>query len=57
MNDKAKPVERVIGLDTHPDTFTAAMTIGEEAHLVDGGFVERVDPPPKPKATRKKKED
>jgi transposase len=28
MNDKLKPVERVIGLDTHPDTFTAAMVRG-----------------------------
>jgi transposase len=28
MNDKSKPVERVIGLDTHPDTFTAAMVRG-----------------------------
>src|SRR5258706_14682865 len=28
MNDKLKSVERVIGLDTHPDTFTAAMVRG-----------------------------
>ena len=28
MNDKSKPVERVIGLDTHPDTFTAAIVRG-----------------------------
>jgi len=28
MNDESKPVERVIGLDTHPDTFTAAMVRG-----------------------------
>jgi hypothetical protein len=44
--------------ETEPGgTFTAAMTIGQEKHLVDGGFVERVEPPPvKPKATRKKKE-
>jgi len=42
--------------ETEPgDTFTAALTIGEEAHLVDGGFIERVEPV-KPKTTRKKKE-
>src|ERR1039457_7124897 len=28
MNDEAKPVERVIGLDSHPDTFTAAILRG-----------------------------
>ena len=28
MNDEAKPVERVIGLDSHPDSFTAAMLRG-----------------------------
>jgi len=28
MNDKANPVERVIGLDSHPDSFTAAMLRG-----------------------------
>jgi len=40
------------------ETFTAALTIGEEAHLVDGGFIQRIEPePPKPKPkTRKKKE-
>src|SRR5438105_6812363 len=28
MNEELKPVERVIGLDTHPDTFTAAILEG-----------------------------
>lgn len=28
MNDEAKPVERVIGLDSHPDSFTAAVLRG-----------------------------
>jgi transposase len=28
MNDELKPVERVIGLDSHPDTFTAAILRG-----------------------------
>ncbi len=28
MNDESKPVERVIGLDAHPDSFTAAMLRG-----------------------------
>lgn len=28
MNEKPKPVERVIALDTHPDTFTAAILQG-----------------------------
>jgi len=28
MNDKANPVERVIGLDAHPDSFTAAILRG-----------------------------
>ena len=28
MNDKSKPVECVIGLDAHPDTFTAAVVRG-----------------------------
>jgi transposase len=28
MNDESKPVERVIGLDSHPDTFTAAILRG-----------------------------
>ena len=28
MNDEAKPVERVIGLDSHPDSFTAASLRG-----------------------------
>ena len=28
MNDESKPVERVIGLDSHPDSFTAAMLRG-----------------------------
>jgi hypothetical protein len=28
MNEKSKPVERVIGLDAHPDTFTAASVRG-----------------------------
>jgi len=28
MNDKSKSVERVIGLDTHPDSFTAAILRG-----------------------------
>ena len=28
MNDTSKPVERVIGLDSHPDSFTAAMLRG-----------------------------
>ena len=28
MNDTAKPVERVIGLDSHPDSFTAAILRG-----------------------------
>ena len=28
MNKKANPVNRVIGLDAHPDTFTAALLQG-----------------------------
>ncbi len=28
MNEKVEPVERVIGLDAHPDTFTAALVRG-----------------------------
>lgn len=28
MNDESKPVERVIGLDAHPDSFTAALIRG-----------------------------
>src|SRR5215470_17274067 len=28
MNDESKPVERVIGLDSHPDSFTAALLRG-----------------------------
>jgi hypothetical protein len=28
MNEESKPVERVIGLDAHPDTFTAAILRG-----------------------------
>lgn len=28
MNDKSNPVERVIGLDSHPDSFTAALLRG-----------------------------
>ena len=28
MNDKANAVERVIGFDSHPDSFTAAMLRG-----------------------------
>ncbi len=28
MNDTSKPVERVIGLDSHPDSFTAAILCG-----------------------------
>jgi transposase len=28
MNDESKPVERVIGLDSHPDSFTAAILRG-----------------------------
>src|SRR6478735_7889357 len=28
MNDESKPVERVIGLDSHPDSFTAAALRG-----------------------------
>jgi hypothetical protein len=43
--------------ETDPgETFTAALRVGEEAHLIDAGFIERFEqPPPKPK-TRKKKE-
>jgi hypothetical protein len=28
MNDKATPINRVIGLDSHPDSFTAAVLQG-----------------------------
>lgn len=28
MNEESKPVQRVIGLDSHPDTFTAAILLG-----------------------------
>ena len=28
MNEQTKPVERVIGLDGHPDSFTAALLRG-----------------------------
>ena len=28
MNDELKPVERVIGFDAHPDSFTAAILHG-----------------------------
>lgn len=45
--------------ETEPDgTFTRALTVGEERHLVEGGFVERLPDPPlseKPKPSRKKK--
>lgn len=42
--------------DTDPgDTFTRALTLGEERHLVDGGFIERVAEKParKPRAPKK----
>lgn len=44
---------RVLGpsrvFDTDPDgTFTRALTVGEERHLVEGGFVERLPDEPLP---------
>lgn len=46
--------------DTDPDgTFSRALTVGEERHLVEGGFVERLPDPPiekeAPKPQRKKR--
>ena len=40
MNDQIEPVERVIGLDAHPDSFTAAIVRGPTpaAALVEKTF-------------------